>query len=107
MLRTFYGFYKLKTMKDNILNTVFNINCDKVVWSVLPDEVLITDKITNEIFGLKEIAFDIWLNLEKMIPLNIILDNLSKIYQVDYSILKNDLIDFVSGLLEMELIIII
>ena len=83
----------------------YKINTERVVWSILPDEILITDKTSYEIFGLKDIALAIWLHLEKGDSIENITYTLIKKYNISYEIMYSDIKNFIIGLSEMNLII--
>ena len=94
---------KLLTM-EILLNKKYKINSEKIVWSELPNEIIITDKMSNEIFGLKGIARKIWLLLKESNSVLNIIDDLSSYYDVENNILQSDIEEFIAGLLKMKLI---
>ncbi len=80
----------------SIPNTVFAQEVD--------DEIVILDTISEEYFGLDEMAAVIWQDLSKSGSLQKVHDEMIEVYEVDSVQLEKDICHFVQELVDTELI---
>lgn len=88
----------MMTLKDNvtIADTVFAQEVD--------DEMVILDTVSEEYFGLDEMAAVIWQHLSESGSLQKVHDAMSEVYEVDAAQLEKDICSFVKQLAEAGLV---
>ncbi len=77
---------------------------DTVFAQEVDDEIVILDTISEEYFGLDEMAAVIWQDLSKSGSLQKVHDEMIEVYEVDAVQLEKDICHFVQELVDTELI---
>lgn len=76
----------------------------KIAWqrNVIEDYIYILDYDTNEFVIYEDVAKDIWMKIQEKLNLNQIIEYIVKNYEgATYSIVKDDVIEFIEKNIEM------
>lgn len=76
-----------------------------VSWVVLSDYVFVFDEITNTIYSLADISKDFWLLIQNNEVLLDVIQELTERYDVEYDIIKSDIVEFTEVLVKNNLLI--
>jgi len=79
---------------------------DTLFLQKVDEETILLDTNTQEYFTLNEVGSITWEIIEEKKDLNKVCEEIVKIFEVDFEIAKNDILNFVEALSEKELIII-